>query len=166
LVVYFSQTGNTRRIAEAIYEEVSGDKEIKQLADVGSLEAYDLAFVGFPIIGFGPADAGKDFLENQAAGKPVALFITHASPEDSEVLPEWLDKCKEAAAGTELVGTFNCQGELSEQIADLLSASDDPQLREFAEARSQTLGQPDEARLEKARAFAREIMEKAKGRAS
>ena len=93
----------------------------------------------------------------------MALFITHASPEDSEVLPEWLDKCKEAAAGTELVGTFNCQGELSAQIADLLSASDDPELRSFAEARSETLGQPDETRLEKARAFAREMVEKAKG---
>jgi len=163
LVAYFTQTGKTELVAEAIYGEVSGDKEIKTLADVDSLEAYDLAFVGFPIMAFGPADAGKDFLENQAAGKPVALFITHASPEDSEVLPEWLDKCKEAAAGTELVGTFNCQGELSAQIADLLSASDDPKLRAFAEARSETLGQPDDARLEKARVFAREIMEKVKG---
>lgn len=162
LVAYFTQTGNTERVAEAIYGELSGDKEIEKLEAVESLEGYDLAFIGFPIMAFGPADAAKDFLASRAAGKRVALFITHASPEDHDALPEWLDKCEQAAAGTELVGTFNCQGELSQQIADLLAASDDPQLREFAEARSQTLGQPDEARLERARAFAREIAEKAK----
>jgi len=162
LVAYFTQTGNTERVAEAIYEELSGDKEIKKLPDVESLEGFDLAFIGFPIMAFGPADAAKDFLADRAAGKPVALFITHASAEDSDVLPEWLEKCEQAAAGTELVGTFNCQGELSQAVADLLAASDDPQLREFAEARSETLGQPDEARLEKARAFAREMVEKAK----
>jgi flavodoxin len=128
LVAYFTQTGNTERVAEVIYEELSGDKEIGKIPDVGSLEGYDLAFVGFPIMAFGPADAAKDFLASQAAGKRVALFVTHASPEDHDALPEWLD----------------------------------PQLREFAEARSETVGQPDETRLEKARAFAREMVEKAK----
>jgi flavodoxin len=162
LVAYFTQTGNTERVAEVIYEELSGDKEIGKIPDVGSLEGYDLAFVGFPIMAFGPADAAKDFLASQAAGKRVALFVTHASPEDHDALPEWLEKCEQAAAGAELVGTFNCQGELAQSIADLLAASDDPQLREFAEARSETVGQPDETRLEKARAFAREMVEKAK----
>jgi flavodoxin len=163
LVAYFTQTGNTKKVAEAICVEIAEDKEIKELADVESLEAYDLAFIGLPIMAFGPAKPGKDFLETHAAGKRVALFITHASPEASEPLPEWLAKCREAAAGTDLVGTFNCQGELSQAVADMLMKSDDPQIRSFAEARSETLGQPDETRLEKARAFAREIIEKVKG---
>jgi hypothetical protein len=61
------------------------------------------------------------------------------------------------------VGIFNCQGELSKPIAELLAKSEDPQPRSFAEARSETLGQPDEVHLEKARAFAREMLEKVKG---
>ncbi len=112
---------------------------------------------------FGPAKPAKEFLAAHAAGKQVALFITHASPEDSEPLQEWLAACKEAASDTDLVGVFNCQGELAESIADLLAKSDDPQIRAFADGRSQTLGQPDEARLEKARAFARDIVAKLKG---
>jgi hypothetical protein len=111
---------------------------------------------------FGPAKPAKEFLAAHAAGKRVALFITHASSEDSEHLEEWLAACKEAAADTELVGVFNCQGELAESIAGLLAKSDDPQMRAFADGRAETLGQPDEARLEKARGFAREIMEKLK----
>jgi flavodoxin len=49
LVTYFSQTGKTRLVAEAIYGAVSGDKEIKEFDQVGSLDGYDLAFIGFPI---------------------------------------------------------------------------------------------------------------------
>jgi len=163
LVAYFSQTGNTKKVAEAIFGELGEDAEIKALADVEDLDAYDLSFIGFPIIGFGPAKEGKSFLADHAAGKRVALFTTHASPEDSEPLREWLARCEEAASGAELVGIFDCQGELAEQIAGLLSESADPELRAFAEARSETIGQPDATSLDKARAFAREIMDAVKG---
>ena len=43
LVTYMSQTGNTKKIAEAIYETISGEKEIKQLKEIDSLEDYDFA---------------------------------------------------------------------------------------------------------------------------
>jgi len=163
LVAYFSQTGNTKKVAEAIYEEIAGTKEIKELAAVEDREAHDLSFIGFPIMAFGAAKPAKDFLAAHAAGKKLALFITHASPEDSEALEGWLAACKEAAADADLVGVFNCQGELAESIATLLANSDDPQIRAFSEGRSETVGQPDETRLEKARAFARETIEKVKG---
>ena len=163
LVTYYTQTGNTKRVAEAICDEISDPKEIKALADVESLDGYDIVFVGFPIMAFSAAKPAKDFLEAHAAGKRVALFMTHASPEDQDLLGEWITTCKAVAADAELVGTFNCQGELSQQVADLLAGSDDPGMRAFAEGRSETLGQPDEARLQKARAFAREIIETVKG---
>ena len=163
LVAYFSQTGNTKKVAEAIYGEIAGSKEIKDLAAVENLEAHELSFIGFPIQAFGAAKPAKEFLAAHGAGKKVALFITHASPEDAEPLEEWLAACREAAADADLVGVFNCQGELAESIADLLANSDDPQIRAFSEGQPETVGQPDETRLEKARVFAREIMEKAKG---
>jgi flavodoxin len=36
IVAYFSETGNTRKVAEAIYEEIQFEKDIKQLAEVGA----------------------------------------------------------------------------------------------------------------------------------
>jgi flavodoxin len=160
LVAYFSQTGNTRRVAEAIYEIVTGEKEIKTLDQLQTLEGYDLTFIGFPIIGFGPAPQAKEFLGKYANGVKVALFITHAAPEDEEGLGTWLDKCREAAASANLVGTFDCMGELSEQIADYLIKSNDPVLKAFGERRGETLGQPDATRLHRAREFARGVIEK------
>jgi len=160
LVAYFSQTGKTKSVAEAIFESIGGEKELKKLDEVDSLEGYDLSFIGFPIIAFGPAKEGKEFLEQKAAGKKVALFITHAAPEDQEGVEAWLDKCREAASSAELVGFFHCQGELSEAIANVLLKSDNPMMRSFGERRSETIGQPDETRLQRAREFAREVMGK------
>ncbi len=37
LVTYLSRTGNTRKVAQAIFEEIKDEKEIKPIADVDSL---------------------------------------------------------------------------------------------------------------------------------
>ncbi|MDY6916893.1 MAG: flavodoxin family protein [Chloroflexota bacterium] len=160
LVGYMSQTGNTKKVAEAIYSQIQADKEIKSLDEIKSLEGYDLAFIGFPVQGFGPAGNAKVFLEQHSAGKKLVLFVTHAVPEGYEELAGWLDKCKQAAAAGNVVGLFDCQGELSEAIAEVLKKSDDPKVVGFGNMRPGTMGQPDEARLERARAFAREVMAK------
>ncbi len=158
LVAYMSQTGNTRKVAEAIFREIQTEKEIKELSELNGLEGRGLYFVGFPIQAYGPAHPAKVFLEQHAAGKDIALFTTHASHEESEPLQEWLDACRAAAAGANIVGFFNCRGELDQKVADFMKNSGDPKLVAWAEERDETLGQPDEARLERARAFARDTM--------
>lgn len=137
-----------------------GEKEIKELNEIDSLEDYDLAFVGFPIISFGAPKEAKEFLEKYAGGKRVALFMTHAVPDNFEALGGWIATCKEAAAGADIVGVFDCQGELAQPVMDALLKSDNPQMRAFGEMGPMTKGQPDSSRVEKARAFAKEIMEK------
>ncbi|MCP4608996.1 MAG: flavodoxin, partial [Planctomycetes bacterium] len=52
---------------------------------------------------------------------------------------------------------FNCQGELAPEIMEMLGGSDDPKMKSFAEQGPSTKGQPDAARLERARAFAKEV---------
>lgn len=160
LVTFVSQTGNTRKVAEAIHGEIEGDAELKELSGVDSLEGYDLVFIGFPINAFGPNPAAREFLERNAAGRKLAIFITHGAPEDNEDVATWLNKCREAAAGAEIVGTFNCQEEVAQAIIDFLLKSDDEKMRAFGEAGPATKGQPDESRLERARAFAREVLAK------
>jgi len=160
LVTYMSQTGNTKKVAEAIYGELSGDKEIKKLEDVESLDEYDFAFIGFPLHAFGPAEPAKKFLEAHSTGKRIALFITHAAPEESEEVKGWLKNSQKAASKADIVNMFDCQGELAQPVIDMLLSSDDPNMRAFGELGPATKGQPDETRLERARAFARETMEK------
>ena len=160
LVTYMSQTGNTKKVAEAIYGELSGDKEIKKLEDVESLDEYDFAFIGFPLHAFGPAEPAKKFLEAHSPGKKIALFITRAAPAESEEVKGWLKNSQRAASKAHIENMFVCQRELAQPVIDMLLPSDDPNMRAFGELGPATKGQPDGTRLERARAFARETMEK------
>jgi flavodoxin len=156
-VVYFSQSGQTEKVARAIAEALPGDVACNAMADAPSVDEADVVFVGLPIVRFGPPEAVQRFLAERCAGKRVALFITHAAAEDEPVLQEWLGACREAAAGTRLVGTFDCQGELAEPVRQAMIASGMPRLVQFAEMADQAKGMPDAPRLQAARRFAAEV---------
>ena len=158
LVAYMSKTGNTKKVAEAIYGEISHDKEIQRIEKVNDISPYDFFFIGFPMRQFGPDKKSKELIQKYcSSGKKVALFVTHGSPEDGEDLPKWLDAFKQAAAGGDLVGMFDCQGQMSGAVKFVLRMSRDPKHRMWAKMDG-SQGKPDAPRLEKARAFARETM--------
>lgn len=89
----------------------------------------------------------------------IALFITHAAAESMELASKYIEESKSMINDTcDLLGVFNCQGELSEQIGNYMMQSDNPQLRKFAEARKFTIGQPDTERVKKSARFAEKII--------
>lgn len=159
LVAYMSVTGNTKKVAESIYDAITEEKEIKQLKELDSLEGYDLTFVGFPIHDFGPPKQAKSFIEKKADGKTLAMFVTHGAPETMEEVQQWLATCMKAADQSDILGIFNCQGELADEILDLLKGSNQPKLRSFAKFAHLTKDLPNEESLIKAREFARKIVQ-------
>lgn len=162
MVAYMSLTGQTKKIAEAIFREIREEKEIKELKEIDDLGGYGFVFVGYPMHGFAAPEAARRFLEKYCKGKKIALFVTHGAPESYEGIQPWLDKCKEPAAGANVIDMFNCQGELAQDVIDGLLKNDDPEVRSWGEAGPLSKGQPDTTRLERARVFAREAMEKIK----
>jgi flavodoxin len=158
LVAYMSSTGNTKKVAEAIYGEITSEKEMKRIEDVQNIGIYDLSFLGFPTHQFGPDKKTNEFLEKQCTdGRKIALFVTHCAPEDIPEVPEWMAKFKKAAAGADLVGFFDCQGELAKSVEMIMKIAPKKEIRFFAKNHN-SKGQPDETRLMKARAFARDTM--------
>ncbi len=157
-VAYMSQSGNTRRVADAIFDEIDAEKQILALDGIQDLGDCDLAFVGFPMHNLGAPAVAKDFLRRCCTGRRIALFVTHASPEsDSETFQNWLGACREAASGARLLGMFDCQGALAPAVKQAMLTMGDPNLRRWAEM-DNSQGQPDDSRLARARTFAREIM--------
>jgi hypothetical protein len=157
LVAYLSQTGHTKQVTEAIYGVVEAEKELCPLSEVTSLAGYDLAFVGFPIHRSGPCAEAKEFLATRCAGQDIALFVTHASPEEAASLALCLAGCRKAVVGARVAGLFHCRGQLAQPVKEAMLKSHVPQLQAWAEA-DDSQRQPDAARLERARAFAREMM--------
>jgi flavodoxin len=163
LVAYMTKTGNTKKIAEAIFQEIKDEKEIKNIDEVESLEGYDVAFLGFPIHQMGPDKKTAKLLAKHCVnGRKVVLFITHAGPEGAPVLQPMLEKFRQAARGAELIDMFDCQGELAKGIKRIMSILPNAQFRMWAKM-DNSQGQPDQTRIDKARAFSRDVMKKLHG---
>lgn len=160
LVAYVSQTGNTEKVARAIYGELPTEKAIKPLAETGTLDGFDFAFIGFPIQQFGIPQEVRTFLTDHAVGKRIAVFMTHAAEEGSDSVAGYCAQVRQATAGAEVAGVFDCQGELPIHVKNYLLNSGNLEYRAWAEGDS-SQGQPNAARLERARVFAREIMAQA-----
>lgn len=148
-------------MAQAIYDEIPGEKDFMPICDVPDSSIYDLIFLGFPVHQFGPDKKAKMRMKQHCVpGRKVALFVTHAAPESEPELQEWLSKFRECASGAEILGFFNCQGQMSMPVKMVLRLSRDKKLRDWAKIDS-SKGQPDESRIAKARVFAKEMLEKA-----
>jgi flavodoxin len=158
LVAYLSKSGNTKKVAEAIFEEISGEKEIKRIDEVESIEGYNVTFLGFPIHQMGPDKKEQELLRKHCInGRNVALFITHMAPEDAQELPNWIDKFRKAASGANIVGLFDCQGQAAKSVKLFMSIAPDAKLRSWAR-KDNSKGQPDKSRLDRARAFSKDVM--------
>lgn len=160
LVSYMSVTGNTKKVAEAIFEEINVEKELQPIDKVESIEGYDIAFLGFPIHQMGPDKKTAKLLEKHCVkGRNIILFITHAAPEDNQDLPPMLDKFRQAASKANIIDMFDCQGELDKTTKRIMSILPNAKLRQWAR-QDDSRGQPDKSRLDRARAFSRDVMQR------
>lgn len=166
LVAYSSSTGNTRKVAEAIFAGIPGEKEIMPLSEVGDAGSYDLLFLGFPTHRFGPDKRAEGAIRKHCtAGRKVALFVTHAAPEEAPEVQEWMQKFRDAASSAEIVGFFDCQGQMANGVKTMLRIFGSRKLKEGVR-NDTSQGKPDESRLLKAREFGRTVAERVGGNAS
>ncbi len=160
LVTYFSQSGNTKIIAKAIYEKLDAQKTLSTLNGPENLSEYDFVFIGFPIHKNGVPGKVKEFIKTSLSGKKIALFITHAMHPDSKMTQIVLDRCKNTVSNAKVIGLFHCQGELSEQIANVMLKNDDPKLQNFGRMRQMTIGHPNSLEINDAMSFAVTVVDK------
>jgi hypothetical protein len=74
-------------------------------------------------------------------------------------LQGWIQKFRDAAVGANIVGVFDCQGEIHGLMKIIARFHRDPHVRASV---GLSRGQPDAARLERARTFANETMNRLK----
>lgn len=120
LVTYSSKTGNTKKLAEGIFEALPADqKTILPMQEAGDLKTYDIVLTGYWVDKGGPNEEAKAFLE-QLEGKKTGLFATLAFWPDSGhawnslVAGEKLVKEKNT-----VIGKYICQGRLDEKVIEM-----------------------------------------------
>lgn len=156
LVTYFTQTGNTKKIATAIYESLQGDKTIKPVDEIQGMEEYSLIFIGFPVHSHSVPFKTESLLKKIPKGKKIALFSTHGSLSGSRLSREALEHATVTASKAKILGTFSCRGKVSLAALELMNKS--PEHRAWTEMAASARTHPDEGDLEDARAFAKWIM--------
>jgi len=156
LVTYLSQTGNTKKIAESIFESLEGDKTIMPMDEVKEIEDYSLIFIGFPVHSHSVPYKIEGFLRNIPEGKKIALFSTHGSLPGGLLATEALEHAAVIASKAKVLGTFSCRGKVSMAAMEVLSKS--PEHKAWAEMAPSSQTHPDEGDLEDARSFANRII--------
>jgi len=135
LVGYFSETGNTKRIAEAIGEEATAgghDVHIKTMGEISAsqLDEYNVVFLGSTCHSADVAAPLRNVLDGIPEGSKFKLagFVTHSTtmPEDGalqkEMYERWAGKCPvtfetlSKGKRIDFLGFFHCQGAPSPQI--------------------------------------------------
>ncbi len=78
-VVYFSRTGNTKRLAQAIAGELKAPIFAMSETMPAALVDFDLLAIGTPVEGSSPAKEASAFIENipKAEGKKAIIFCTN-----------------------------------------------------------------------------------------
>lgn len=167
LVTYFSQSGNTEKIAKAICEEAAhaNKADLKKLEDITPDEAagYDFIFIGSPLHSGSLAAPVKECLNAIQAnsGQKLAGFITHFAPaypeQEMDGFTEPIQKaCKEK--GIEYRGCFDCQGFLTESLHDTVQKKMNLTDEQWADMVKQMTGRPNEEDENSARSFAKKML--------
>jgi flavodoxin len=125
LVVYSSQTGNTRKLAQAAYDSLTGAKEIHPVKDAPAPDGFDLVVVGFWLKGGKPDPESADFIA-RIGGSDVFFFATHGAAAGSDHARSAMDFAKSLAPSARIRGTFNCPGEVDPGILERVRAKEPP----------------------------------------
>ncbi|MCJ7772103.1 MAG: flavodoxin family protein [Desulfobacterales bacterium] len=167
LVTYFSQTGNTKLIADAILQEVSQSNEVDLIkieeTDPGTLSEYDAVFVGSPIHAGGLAAQVKELLEAlpQNPKFKLAAFITHASSAyEKDGFDKGIQSLDDITKSKKItyLGSYDCQGRLSEEIQPIVQQSRGESDEEWGKRMAECNEHPNAEDEQKAKEFAKKVL--------
>lgn len=165
LVLYQSESGNTKKIAATIFSHLPGtSKDLIDITTDKTIPEARVYFIGFCVHCGSCSMAVSDFL-GALSGKQIALFATCGMG----CSPEYYSSIEHSASvwiesDNEYLGAFICQGKMPQKVRrkyeSIRTAENAPRislcLRNFDEA----LTHPDSLDLEHAKVFSEKIIKK------
>lgn len=117
LIVYSSRTGNTKKVAEAIFDIWPEPKEIHPVETAPPPDEFDFIVLGFWVCAGGPDDKALTYMQT-IRGKKVGLFGTLGAFPTSDHARRTLEKAKVELAENEILGGFMCQGKIDPAVVE------------------------------------------------
>lgn len=145
LIVYSTQTDNTKKLAYTVHDALPGKKEISFIDDAPGPEAYDFVAVGFWLMAGKPDPKASAYLEGLKEDQKVFLFATHGAAKGSEHAQQAMQAARNLAAGASIVGTYSCQGEVNPKVLAKVKAK--PEKPVWLDDADTAVGHPDDGDL-------------------
>jgi len=161
LVTYYSQTGNTEKLARAIYDVIHIEKELLPVQDVKSTEGYDIIFVGFPVHAHSVPTKLLPFFKGLPDGQNIALFCTHGSLRGGHLPKQALEHAIGLSTRARILGTFGVRGKVDAKLIEALMKQ--AANRAWAEEAQGAHEHPSEMDLTDGKEFARGVLAKIGG---
>ncbi len=146
LVVYSSKSGNTKKLAEAIYDFLPDGKELKSIAEAPDPTGYIFVAVGFWVKNGQPDPTTAEYLKKFNEDHQLFLFATHGGALERKEVDLAMQKAKKLARKARIVGQFSCLGEVGPEIpAEAHLQASSP---ESIAAVESAAGHPDQADID------------------
>jgi len=121
LVIFSTLTGNTEKIADAIFSVIEGNKELLNVRDSDKInpDDYDKIIVGY-WVDKGDADEKIKAFMSKINNRTVATFGTLGAKADSDHAKKCMAAVREflEANGNKVEREFICQGAISPQLIE------------------------------------------------
>ncbi|WP_418965472.1 flavodoxin family protein [Cetobacterium sp.] len=120
VLIYSSLTGNTKKVGEAIFEILEGEKDIYSVEefDIKTLDRYDRVILGF-WVDKGVADSRIRKLIGNIENKDVAFFGTLGAEPNSDHGKKVYNRVAELCnKKNRLIGGFLSLGKISEKLVE------------------------------------------------
>lgn len=161
-IVYASRTGNTEKLAEAIFKVVPvKEKNVKRIEERTERDAGDLYLVGF-WTDHGTASTEILDLLGNLHGKKIALFGTCGMGKEPEYYKRILNSVSAFIADdSEYLGGFMCQGKMPIQVRrryeDMCVPANEAQVERMIRNFDEALLHPDKDDLRAAEDFVKSL---------
>ena len=160
LVAYYSESGNTEKLAKAIYDGINiPEKEITPISEAKAKDC-DVIFVGFPVQASSVPAKVEKFIKSVPEGKKLAFFVTHGSLRGGQLAISALYYAFSLALKVTVLGTYGCRGQVKPSLIDALLKN--PEHKSWALEAQSAAGHPDKADLEDGKEFAGWMIAKAR----
>jgi flavodoxin len=143
LVVYSSKTGNTKKLAETVFENIKGEKKISTTEAAPDPDGYDFIAVGFWFQAGKPDPETAKYLPKIKKNKRLFLFATHGAGAGSDHAKKGMKQAKELAPEANFAGSFSCQGEVNPKVLEKVKAK--PQPPAWVNDAPKAIGHPDDS---------------------
>ncbi len=145
LIVYSSQTENTKKLAEIIYENLEGETDIFSVEEAPSPAGYDLIAVGFWLMAGKPDPKASKYLEKLGKKDRVVLFATHGASTESDHVKNAIYHAIGLTNDADIASVFTCQGEVNPRVLEKVRQKPVPPV--WIGDADHAVGHPDEGDL-------------------